>query len=277
MARRLFSRPLGPIAALVATAYLGAAAYMGLNQKAFIFRVDPAVPVLASAGLDRAEETTFVTKDGTRLAGWQIAPATPDAPVFVYFHGNAGTLMRRAERFRLLTSGGAGLVAFHYRGYGGSEGEPSETALIADAAAIMAEAGRRFPGHPRILFGESLGSSVATQTAARGGAAALILDSPFMSVLDRAAATYPWLPVSLLLRHPFRSDLAMPQVRMPVLILHGDRDRVIPVADGERLFALAPDPKSFARYPDAGHVGAFRFGALEDIRRFLATATGLKI
>lgn len=277
MMRRLFSRPLGAIIVLAATAYLAAAAYMGLNQKSFIFRVDPAVPVLANAGLDRAEETALLTSDGLRLSGWQIAPASPDAPVFVYFHGNAGTLMRRAERFRLLTSGGAGLIAFHYRGYGGSEGVASEAALIADAAAIAAEAGRRFPGHRRILFGESLGSGVATQTAAASPAAALILDSPFMSVLDRASATYPWLPVRLLLNHPFRSDLAMPQVRMPVLILHGDRDQVIPVGDGERLFALAPEPKKFIHYPDAGHVGAFRFGAMEDIRRFLATTTGLNI
>ncbi|MCA0424240.1 MAG: alpha/beta hydrolase [Proteobacteria bacterium] len=277
MARRLLRRSLSILAALAVSSYIAAAAYMGFNQKHFIFRVDPAAPVIANAGLPQATETTFKTRDGIGLTGWQIPPARPDAPVFVYFHGNAGTLMRRAERFRLLTSGGAGLIAFHYRGYGGSGGEPAETALVADAKAIFAETERRFPGHPRIIFGESLGTGIATQLAAGGGAAALILDSPFVSVLDRASATYPWLPVGLLLNHPFRSDLAIPQVKMPVLILHGEKDQVIPITDGERLFMLTPEPKRFERYPDAGHVGAFRFGAMEDIRRFLATTTGLRV
>lgn len=263
--------------ALGVAGYLAAAGYMGINQRAFLFRVEPAVPVLANAGLPRAVETELDVADGVRLAGWQVAPLAEGAPVFVYFHGNAGNLMRRAERFRLMTAGGAGLLALHYRGYGGSGGEPGEGALGSDASAIFIEAGRRFPGRKLIIFGESLGSGVATQLAARVDAAALILDSPFLSVLDRASKTYPWLPVSWLLNHHFRSDLAIKHVRMPILFLHGQRDTVVPIADGEQLFALAPEPKRFARYADAGHVGAFRFGAMDDIRRFLAETPGLKL
>lgn len=263
--------------ALVAAGYIAAAAYMGINQRSFLFRVEPSVPVLANAGLERAKETALVAADGVRLVGWQIEPQTADAPVIVYFHGNAGNLMRRAERFRLLTSGGAGLIAFHYRGYGGSGGEPGEGALAADSLQIFQDASQRFPGRKLLLFGESLGSGVATQLAARVQAAALILDSPFLSVLDRASATYPWLPVKWLLNHHFRSDLAIGSVRMPILILHGDRDQVIPIEDGERLFALAPTPKHFARFAGAGHVGAFRFGAMDHIRRYLKEAAGLDL
>lgn len=262
--------------ALLAAGYIAAAGYMGFNQRAFIFPAEPASPVLANAGLPRAVETTVTVTDGTRLTGWQIEPLRADAPVFVYFHGNAGNLMRRAERFRLMTAGGAGLLAFHYRGYGGSGGTPGEGALSMDAWEIFMEAGRRFAGRKLIIFGESLGTGVATQLALRVDAAALVLDSPFLSVLDRASATYPWLPVSWLLNHHFRSDLAIVHVRMPVLILHGERDQVIPIQDGERLFALAHEPKRFVRFADAGHVGAFRFGAMDHIRRFLDDTLGLK-
>lgn len=269
----------GGMAAVAAAlvGYLGIAAYMGLNQRSFIFRADPVAPVLANARLERASETSLKVSDGIVLKGWQFTPETADAPVFVYFHGNAGTLMRRAERFRLMTEGGAGLIAFHYRGYGGSGGEPGEAALLDDARQIVAEARRRFPGRKLVLFGESLGSGVATQLAVGTEAAALILDSPFMSVLDRASATYPWLPVRFLLNHPFRSDLAIGAVRMPVLILHGERDRVVPFGDGQRLFERANAPKRFQRYPEAGHVEAFRFGAMENIRRFLQELAGLTV
>ena len=265
------------VLALGVAGYIAAAGYMAINQRAFIFRVEPAVPVLANAGLPNAVETTFTAPDGTRLTGWHIDPSRAEVPVFVYFHGNAGNLMRRAERFRLMTAGGAGLLAFHYRGYGGSGGVPGEDELHRDAAAIYAEAERRFPGHKLIIFGESLGTGVATRLAITAPAAGLILDSPFMSVQDRAEATYAWLPVGLLINHPFRSDQAIAKVRMPLLVLHGARDMIVPISDGERLFALASEPKTFVRYADAGHVGAFRFGAMNDIQRFLKEKLGLNV
>ena len=249
--------------------YAGAAGYMAWNQKTFIFRVDPSVPDLAAAGLRRASETRLAARDGVMLRGWRIEPERADSPVIVYFHGNARTHERRIPRFRLLTEGGAGLVAYHYRGYGGSAGVPDELLLHADAAEILAETRRLYPGRKLILFGESLGSGVAVRLASEQAADALILDSPFLSMLHRAWTLYPWLPVPLLLQHPFRSDLAAKQIRAPALILHGDRDTVVPINDGEQLFALMPEPKTFRRYANAGHVAAFSHGAMEDIRAFL--------
>lgn len=265
------------LAGLILLAYLGAAAYMGLNQRAFLFRVDATPAPAAASGLPWAEDVVLSVEDGVTLAGWLVPPQRADAPVIVYFHGNAGTLMRRVERFRQLTESGAGLIAFHYRGYGGSTGEPDEVSLTGDSWAIFQEAMRRYPDHRRVIYGESLGSGVATQLAARVSAEALILDSPFLSVLDRASATYPWLPVSWLLNHPFRSDLAMPHVRMPLLVLHGARDTVVPISDGERLYALAREPKVFVRFDEAGHVAAFRYGGTEHIRRFLKAQAKLAL
>lgn len=258
-------------------AYGAAAAYMGLNQRSFIYKVDARVPEIAASGVARAQPITLARPDDVMLTGWHVPPKDAASPVIVYFHGNAGTLMRRAGRFQALTEGGAGLIAFHYRGYGGSGGAPTEALLHADAAAILAEAERLYPGHQRVIFGESLGSGVASRLASEHAAAALILDSPFLSVLERARSSYPWLPVGLLLVDPFRSDLVIGKVRMPVLILHGARDRVVPIEDGERLHALANEPKRFVRFEEAGHVGAFRFGAMAAIRSFLKDQAGLML
>ena len=265
------------VLAVLALAYLGAAAYMGINQRSFLFRVDATPAPAAASGLPQAEDVVLTEPSGETLAGWLVRPQRADAPVIIYFHGNAGTLMRRVERFRLLTQGGAGLIAFHYRGYGGSTGTPGEGALTADAWRIFHDAVQRFSGRKLVLYGESLGSGVATQLATKVQAEALILDSPFLSILDRASKSYPWLPVSWLLNHPFRSDLAMPQVRMPLLVLHGARDRVVPISEGEHLFALAREPKVFVRFDDAGHVAAFRHGGTEHIRRFLKERAGLDL
>jgi len=263
-------------AGLLFIGYAAIAGYLAAGQDSMIFRVDPERPSLAAAGLPRASEVSLAAADGVTLSGWEVAPASASAPIYVYFHGNARTHARRAPRYRLLTEHGAGLVAFHYRGYGGSGGAPSEEALHRDAQTIYDDVRRRYPGHDIILFGESLGTGVATHLASRRPASALILDSPFSSVLNLASDSYPWLPVGLLLRHHFRSDLAIRSVRMPVLILHGERDRLIPVKEAERLLAEAAEPKRLIRYPRAGHVAVFSHGAIDDVRAFLRDIAGIR-
>lgn len=275
--KRALKAIAGAVLLLLLAGYGLASGYMAWNQRALIFRADPELAPVAQHRLPRATDTVLTMADGTGLTGWIIAPASRSAPVYLYFHGNARNLSRRAERFRVMTAEGEGLVAYHYRGYGGSGGVPDEAALHSDAAAIYADTVRRFPDNPVVLFGESLGSGVATRLAAGVPSAALILDSPFLSMQDRVLNLYPWLPVRLLLQHPFRSDLAMPRVAAPLLVLHGERDRIVPIAEGRALFARAAAPKEFRAYPSAGHVAAFYHGAAEHIRSFLRGKTRLTI
>lgn len=267
--KRAFKAIAGAVLFLLLAGYALASGYMAWNQRALIFRADPEPAPVARHNLPRAVDTALKAPDGTVLTGWTIVPANEFAPVYVYFHGNARNLSRRSERFRAMTAEGEGLVAFHYRGYGGSGGVPDEDALHRDAAAIYAETVRRFPRNPVILFGESLGSGVATRLAASVPSAALVLDSPFLSMQDRVHNLYPWLPVRMLLQHPFRSDLAMPKVAAPLLVLHGELDRIVPISEGRALFERASSPKEFRVYPTAGHVSAFSHGAAEHIRSFL--------
>jgi hypothetical protein len=215
---------------------------------------DPRLVAPQAAGLDGVEELRLSTADGETLVAW-FAPPQGGRPLLLYFHGNGGALVDRAARFHAFSAKGYGFLAVAYRGYGGSSGAPTQEGLMRDAEAAYGEAVRRgFDGRRIVLVGESLGTGVATALAAAREAAALVLDSPFSSAVEVAEARYGLFPVRWLMRDPFRSDLAIREARMPLLIVHGDGDAVVPIRFGERLFALANEPKTFLRVPGGAHL-----------------------
>jgi fermentation-respiration switch protein FrsA (DUF1100 family) len=228
------------------------------------FRTPP-----AAAGLPEAEEAMLETADGERVIVWRVAPRG-QSPVILYFHGNGGSLRWRIDRFRALTADGTGLVALSYRGYGGSSGRPSEAGLMEDAQAAYAFAAARYPPERIVVWGESLGSGLAVPLAAERPVGRLVLESPFTSAADVAAAMYWFVPVRWLMKDQFRSDLAIGKVTVPVLVLHGERDRVVPIGLGERLYALINAPKRLVRFPGAGHNDLGGYGAIEAAKRFFA-------
>ncbi|WP_135466138.1 alpha/beta hydrolase [Crenalkalicoccus roseus] len=177
------------------------------------------------------------TADGLELR-FLLAPPR-GRPLVLYFHGNGGNAAHRAPLLRPLAEAGFGVAVAGYRGFGGNPGAPSEAGLVRDAQAHLAHLRARFPDAPLVLWGESLGTALATRLAAEGGAAAVVLDSPFTSVGDLAAGAYPWLPVRLLLRHAFESERHLAGLRVPLLILHAERDAVVPVTHAQRMLAAA--------------------------------------
>jgi len=211
------------------------------------FRTPP-----AAAGFPEAEEVMLDTADGERVIVWHVPPRG-DKPVVLYFHGNGASLRWRVERFRELTADGMGLVALSYRGYGGSSGSPSEAGFIADANAAYAFAVARYPAQRIVVWGESLGTGVAVALAAEQPVGHVVLESPFTSAADVGAERYWFAPVRLLMKDQFRSDLRIGKVTAPVLVLHGDRDHVVPFVFGERLYAMINAPKQFVRFPGLGH------------------------
>jgi fermentation-respiration switch protein FrsA (DUF1100 family) len=206
----------------------------------------------AAAGLPQAQEVVLDTADGEQVIVWHVPPHG-DNPVILYFHGNGAALRSRAERFRSLIADGTGLVALSYRGYGGSSGSPTEAGLQADAAAAYAFATARYPAARIAVWGESLGTGVAVALAAEKPIGYLVLETPFTSTADVAAQSYWFAPVRLLMKDQYRSDLRIGKVTAPVLVLHGDRDTLVPFAMGERLYALVNAPKRFVRFPGLGH------------------------
>jgi fermentation-respiration switch protein FrsA (DUF1100 family) len=251
----------------VAAGYLGIGALMYFAQRALMYFPDRARTAPAAAGLPQAQEVMLDTADGERVIAWHVPPRG-DKPVVIYFHGNGGALNLRVDRFQRIVAAGFGLLALSYRGYGGSTGKPTEAGLIEDARAAYAYAAGRYP---RIaLWGESLGTGVAVALAEEKPVTHLILDAPYTSTVDVAANLYWFLPVRLLMKDQFRSDLRIQQVKAPVLILHGEADTIIPIAYGERLLAMIPGKKQMVRFKDGWHVDLDRHGGADAALKFLA-------
>jgi len=253
--------------------YAGVLALMYFAQRALMYFPDVARTPPVAAGLSQAEEMLLETSDGEKVIAWHVPPRG-GKPVVLYFHGNGGALALRAGRFRKLVAEGIGVLALSYRGFGGSTGRPTEAGLIRDAEAVYQFAAAHYPATRLALWGESLGSAVAVALASTHPVAAVILEAPFTSAAEVGAGHYPFLPVRLLIKDPFYSDRRILDVRVPVLVLHGVRDTVVPIALGEKLFALIPGPKQFIRFPDAGHNNLEDFGASRAALEFLAHTLG---
>ena len=256
---------------VVAIVYAGGFAALFLLQRWFLFPVPQVTRTTpAAAGFPKAEEHFLTTSDGEKVIVWHI-PARPGHPMVLYFHGNGDFLAGFFGRFHDLIADGTGVVALSFRGYAGSSGRPSERGLLRDAAAAYAFAAARYSADKIVAWGFSLGSGVAVALAAEQPVAKLILEAPYTSIADVAASAFPIFPVRLVLRDPFHSDARIARVKAPLLIMHGARDPTIPIAFGERLFALAHEPKQFVRFSDGGHNDLDAYGATATARQFIGT------
>jgi fermentation-respiration switch protein FrsA (DUF1100 family) len=241
-----------------------------LAQCSLLYLPDQTRPQLGPLAELGFREITLDTEDGLSLLAW-YRPPNSGAPVIAYFHGNGGHLGYRANRMMRFAQAGLGVLLLEYRGYGGNPGSPSETGFYTDAAAALDFVSRQqsVPPTRLVLYGESLGSGVAAHMAVGREIAALILEAPFTRLADAASYHYPYVPVSLLLRDRFDTLAAIGQVTAPILILHGEHDRVIPARFGHALFAAAPAPKEGWFSPEGGHEDLARLGGLDVVFDFI--------
>lgn len=195
---------------------------------------------------------SFRTSDGLTLrAGYRAA--TGSKPTIVYFHGNGADWQSSVVATDRLVPEGYGVLAAEYRGYAGNPGTPSEEGLYADGRAALEWLGRQGVGAERlVIIGNSIGTGVAVEMAQETQPAALVLISPFNSLQQLVGEKAWWLPTALLLRDRYRSDLKLPNVRAPILILHGEDDTLIPPAHASQLAAKNPQAV-LETYPGAGH------------------------
>lgn len=260
------------IAIILATGYLAGLALLYLRQREMVFPIPTAERTTpAAAGFTAAEEHFLTTPDGEKIIVWHV-PAKPGHSVIVYFHGNGDFLAGRVNRFEAMTADGTGLIALSYRGYAGSTGAPSEQGMLRDAGAAYAFAAARYETLRIVVWGFSIGTGVAVGLASEHSVGKLILEAPYTSVADVIALRYRFIPARFLVRDQFRSDERIGRVTAPLLIMHGTNDPVIPFAFGERLFALAHEPKRFVRIPGGGHDDLAGFGAIEIARQFISGA-----
>jgi pimeloyl-ACP methyl ester carboxylesterase len=232
---------------------LGVPAAMYFIQDSLLFMPQPlADPPPAFRTTRPVEDLTFAATDSVRLRGWLVKTPSTRAPLVIYYGGNAEEVSwQLAEPW----PPGWSLAFVNYRGYGASEGKPSEVDLCADAVRVFdALAARPDVDSTRVvLVGRSLGSGVATFVAAQRSLAGVILISPYDSMTDLARRHYPWLPVGLLLRHRFDSHSLARTIRAPLVAIVAGRDTIIPPAHSRRLFDAWSGSKRWIELPDAGH------------------------
>jgi fermentation-respiration switch protein FrsA (DUF1100 family) len=261
------------LVALGVLGYAGAIALLYFKQGDFLYPRQTTRTAPAAANFAVAEEHVLDTPDGEKVIVWHVPPKG-NRPVVLFFHGNGDFLAGRVPRFRAVTAGGTGLVALSYRGYGGSSGLPSERGLLADAASAYRFAAARYEAERIVVWGFSLGTGPAVAIAAGHPIGKLILEAPYTSTADVAAAMMPIIPVRWLMRDQFRSDQRIGKVTVPVLIMHGVRDAGIAFQFGERLYALANQPKRFVRFPEGGHDDLDAHGAVEAALQFIYGTSG---
>jgi uncharacterized protein len=234
--------------------YAMAVVVMYAAQRRFIYFPEPGRTSPAAAGLPDVSERIIATPDGEKVVAW-YGKAQRGQPTLLYFQGNGGTLELRSETISRYLARGRGMFMMSYRGFSGSTGAPSEAANVADAKlAYDTLIKDGVSPDDIILYGESLGTGIVIQVAREKMVAGVILDSPYTSILELASQYYPWLPVSLLLEDRYESIRYIRDVHVPIFILHGEADDVVPVEMGRRLFAAANEPKELKTIPGGGHV-----------------------
>lgn len=246
---------------IVAATYIAAVGVLYIFQRDILYRPPQTFRTApAAAGLPEAKEEVLVTQDNERVIVWSVPPREGHR-IVLFFPGNGDTLALRVARLRAVIADGTGLVALSYRGYAGSTGSPSERGLTLDARAAYDYAAARYAPERLVVWGFSLGTGPAVALAAERPVGKLILEAPYTSTTDVAAADLPFIPVRLLMKDQFHSDLRIGKVHAPLLIMHGERDPAIPIRFGRRLFALANEPKRFVSFPQGGHFDLDAYGA----------------
>ena len=258
--------------------FIALCAVLYLFQERLIFLRQPLADGVrhATRKLPGTTEIEVTASDGTRLHGWlrHSVEATSPHGLVIYFGGNAEEVSGHIHDAQAFAPWA--LAAFNYRGYGLSEGRPSEAALIADALVIHDRLAERDDIDPEriVVLGRSLGSGVAVQLAAVRPVRAVVLVSPYDSLRSLARKQYPFVPVSLLLKHPFDSLARAPGIETPLLVVAGERDRLVPPAFSRRLHDAWAGPRRWTLIADADHNDIHaRAGYWPAIRDFLATLT----
>jgi uncharacterized protein len=242
-------RALLLLAGSIAGLYIAVLVLLAVFQRSFVFPGN--TRAFDPPGADSIYTARRVAeRDGTTLLVWQAPPPKPGAPTIVYFYGNGGNLTHFAAAGERFHAEGYGVVLASYRGYSGNPGHPSEEGLMADARAVLAAIAWR---GPVVLWGQSLGSGVAARMASEGRGQALILESPYTSIVDVAARRFPIFPVRALMRDRFDTRALVGRIRMPVLILHGTEDWTVPYDMGVSLSRAFGREATFVPIPGARH------------------------
>ncbi len=248
-----------------------------LLHRYFIYIPDRTRVAPRDAGLSGVEEIVFKAADGTKLIAWYL-PAKAAKPTLLYFTGNSGNVANRAGKIRTIASSGYGVFMLNYRRYGGSEGRPSEARNASDAvSAYDCLRGQGVAPSDIVAYGESLGTAVATRLSLQREVEALILEAPFTSTVDVGKLMWKGFPLGIIMVDQYRTIDRIGQVKVPLFIVHGARDAIIPLDQARHVFHAANEPKSLVVVSQAGHNDLFERGAFEKVHGFLENFRPAKV
>lgn len=251
---------------------IGATLFLVISEKRLIYYPATEVDVTPKALGLPFEEAAIDVEPGVKLHGWFVKAAKePSVATILFSHGNAGNIADRLDRVLRLREIGANFFLYDYRGYGRSTGSPDEEGTYRDgrAAYDYLVATRRVDPSRLVLMGESLGCAISIQLAIERRAAGLVLEAPFASITHMANAIYPFLPLGFFIRTRYDNVRKIPQLRMPLFVVQGTRDEVIPIAQGKMVFDAAPEPKQYLAIEGAHHNDVYLTGG-PGYRRALA-------
>ena len=216
------------------------------------------------------DEVFLKVNDEIKLKSWLIKKDLKRYKTLLIFHGNAGDLSNRIYKLNELNKLDLNILLISWRGFSGNKGSPTEQNLYEDAeTAIKWLNEKQVKNEQIILYGESLGTGVAVEMGKKFNFNSIILESPFTSIENSAKIYYPYLPVSLLLKDRYDSISKIKMVNSPILIMHGEKDDVVPFNMGKELFEKANNPKQFYFTPDDDHMMEFNSKLLNEIKKFI--------
>ena len=216
------------------------------------------------------EKVNITTKDKINLVGWFYNKNLDKLKTILFFHGNAGSLENRTYKLNHFKDLNVNFLIIAWRGFSGNKGKPNEMGLYEDAgSAIKWLKAKGMKEQNIILYGESLGTAVAVELAQNKNYAGVILESPFTSMVNIGKKYYPFFPVSLLLKDKFESYRKIKKVSVPILVLHGKKDKIVPFAMGKKMYELANEPKSFYFQEYGDHMIDYDTERLMALKKFI--------
>ena len=253
----ILQKVLFPFLRIAAFVYLGLAIVLYIGQSNLVFMPSKDIIETPETVGIKFEDLQITTKDNVNLAAWFV-PFRDNNPlgksVVLFCHGNGGNISNRVSYLPIFKDLGLATFLFDYRGYGRSEGNPSEEGTYNDVEAAWQylTQEKQIPPQKIIIYGESLGGAIASYIAEKTSrdqqnAGGLILASTFTSISDRAAEIYPFLPIRFLSRFSYNSINRLPNIKMPVLVIHSTDDEIIPFHHGDRNFQIANQPKQLVK------------------------------
>ena len=216
------------------------------------------------------EKVSITTSDNIKLLGWYHEKNIKDFKTLIYFHGNAGSLENRIHKLNHFHDMDINFLIIAWRGFSGNEGKPSEKGLYEDGkSAIDWLIKKGISEKNLVLYGESLGTGVATHLAQERGFAGIILETPFTSMVDAAKTFYPYIPVNLLLKDKFENYKKIKKIYCPILVMHGEIDQIVPFSMGKKIFEMANEPKYsyFTKYDN--HMMEYDENLIKALNSFL--------